>query len=122
MTIGDLWRSSPRGKYKKTPKGSKSTRKRRLRDLREAAAAFKGRGRWLVTEESSSLIVLRRVDLDTASLRKQQFGQATQVTVQAWLASSSPNIACYSYSVSSVSNSSSHLLLISHPISSSHLM
>ena len=85
MTIGDLWRSSPRGKYKNTPKESQSTRKRRLRDLREAAEAFKGRGRWLVTEESPTLIVLRRIDLDHASLRKQQFGQATQVLVQDWL-------------------------------------
>ena len=82
MTIGDLWRSYPRGKYKKNPTESQSTRKRRLRDLREAAAAFKGRGRWLVIEESPTLIVLRRVDLDPASLPKQQFGQATQVLVQ----------------------------------------
>ena len=104
MTIGDMWRSSPRGKYKKTPKGSKSTRMRRLRDLREAAAAFKGRGLWQVTEDSPSVIVLRRVDLDPASLRQQHFGQATKVLVR-------PPAEAIQVSTSS-----------SHPISSSHLI
>jgi hypothetical protein len=65
-----------RGSYRKAERGSsESTQKRLDRNLRLAAEAVGGLGKWRVTEKTASKIVLQRVEETSAELRKSQFGQ-----------------------------------------------